>query len=464
MGPGFQYYVPVDFTPGAGLPDPPDYSVQLCGTTGNFVGEEDFLYDYDLGIMSLNPLLGSVGFYVSDPDDWVIAETSNTSLMVNSGVTFTIPGFPSSAVFNEDGFTFGDFGGGPAPAANFFFAVVDEPNLGYAFAVDVPELTGIPHVGINKTANPVLFEVSDYTHSHLFIDNDTPFYGIGDVDVAYGGSHLIIDDAGGQFYLFNQDAGDGIVFDYVAHNASMVSGTSSLAIGTPVINADNGLLFACADGIEGFVCAGDYFVIGDTGPTTNLFAIAHPVDNEYVMSVSLPAGAGDSAFFGFNVSIPSMLFEVMDGAGNSYMQIDETAGFPYALLGRSPDAFFSADIDGLFVQMAAGGGSVIADGNTVGGMSGIGTANGYWRVIDGDIETDFTGDFTIVPFAGVGNRLLLSDASGVITAAANATGQTYNITNVTTDRAYDADTVAIAELADVVGTLINDLRSINILD
>jgi hypothetical protein len=35
---------------------------------------------------------------------------------------------------------------------------------------------------------------------------------------------------------------------------------------------------------------------------------------------------------------------------------------------------------------------------------------------------------------------------------------TYNATNVTTDRSFDADTVAIAELADVVGTLINDLR------
>src|SRR3990167_1348009 len=39
------------------------------------------------------------------------------------------------------------------------------------------------------------------------------------------------------------------------------------------------------------------------------------------------------------------------------------------------------------------------------------------------------------------------------------TVQTYAATNVTTDRAYDADTVAVAELADVVGTLIADLRA-----
>jgi hypothetical protein len=40
---------------------------------------------------------------------------------------------------------------------------------------------------------------------------------------------------------------------------------------------------------------------------------------------------------------------------------------------------------------------------------------------------------------------------------------TYAATNVTTDRSFDADTVAVAELADVVGTLISDLRQIGIL-
>jgi hypothetical protein len=39
-----------------------------------------------------------------------------------------------------------------------------------------------------------------------------------------------------------------------------------------------------------------------------------------------------------------------------------------------------------------------------------------------------------------------------------ASAGTYTITNVTPDRSCDADTVAVAELADVVGTLIADLR------
>ena len=39
------------------------------------------------------------------------------------------------------------------------------------------------------------------------------------------------------------------------------------------------------------------------------------------------------------------------------------------------------------------------------------------------------------------------------------TSPVYAVTNGTPDRAYDADTVAVAELADVVGTLIGDLQA-----
>ena len=35
----------------------------------------------------------------------------------------------------------------------------------------------------------------------------------------------------------------------------------------------------------------------------------------------------------------------------------------------------------------------------------------------------------------------------------------FNVTNVTDDRTYDADSTTLAELADVLGTLINDLRA-----
>lgn len=44
-----------------------------------------------------------------------------------------------------------------------------------------------------------------------------------------------------------------------------------------------------------------------------------------------------------------------------------------------------------------------------------------------------------------------------------ATPQTYAASNVTVDRTYDADTVLVAELADIVGTLIADLRAQGVL-
>ena len=36
---------------------------------------------------------------------------------------------------------------------------------------------------------------------------------------------------------------------------------------------------------------------------------------------------------------------------------------------------------------------------------------------------------------------------------------TYNITNVTPDRAYNANSTTVAELADVLGTVVADLRA-----
>lgn len=40
----------------------------------------------------------------------------------------------------------------------------------------------------------------------------------------------------------------------------------------------------------------------------------------------------------------------------------------------------------------------------------------------------------------------------------------YTVTNATEDRAYDADTVAVAELADVVATLIDDLQTKGVIE
>lgn len=48
-------------------------------------------------------------------------------------------------------------------------------------------------------------------------------------------------------------------------------------------------------------------------------------------------------------------------------------------------------------------------------------------------------------------------------AAAQSARRVYSVANLTVDRTYDADTVAVAELADVVGTLIKDLQDAGVL-
>lgn len=80
----------------------------------------------------------------------------------------------------------------------------------------------------------------------------------------------------------------------------------------------------------------------------------------------------------------------------------------------------------------------------------------------------WAGRIDIVPATQTAvHTATLQDASGTIAFLSDIstyeTGQTYTETNVTTDRAYDANSTSLDELADVVGTLLSDLRSVNII-
>ena len=59
------------------------------------------------------------------------------------------------------------------------------------------------------------------------------------------------------------------------------------------------------------------------------------------------------------------------------------------------------------------------------------------------------------------NTAIATNATAIAVITANI--NPYAETNVTPDRTFDADTVAVAELADVVGTLIVDLRAAGII-
>jgi hypothetical protein len=82
------------------------------------------------------------------------------------------------------------------------------------------------------------------------------------------------------------------------------------------------------------------------------------------------------------------------------------------------------------------------------GLESSGTSD-VLTVVGNDFSDNLTG-----PTSLVGTNVVL----GNMPLSANG-GGTYTATNVTPDRAFDADTVLVAELADVVGTLIADLRA-----
>ncbi len=59
------------------------------------------------------------------------------------------------------------------------------------------------------------------------------------------------------------------------------------------------------------------------------------------------------------------------------------------------------------------------------------------------------------------SRIVVTDAAKALSTPAPSAA--YTPTNVTPDRAFDADTVLVAELADVVGTMIADLQTKHVL-
>ncbi len=56
------------------------------------------------------------------------------------------------------------------------------------------------------------------------------------------------------------------------------------------------------------------------------------------------------------------------------------------------------------------------------------------------------------------NQLVRQLEQNISSTNLAASSSRYTVTNVTTDRAFDADSTSTAELADVLGTLITDLR------
>jgi len=87
------------------------------------------------------------------------------------------------------------------------------------------------------------------------------------------------------------------------------------------------------------------------------------------------------------------------------------------------------------------------------------------------ISTDLGGNVNIQglkypKFDGLLGHVLTTDGAGNLTfqvADVSSVAETYTPTNVSTDRAYDANSTTLDEIADVLGTLIADLKTSGII-
>lgn len=76
----------------------------------------------------------------------------------------------------------------------------------------------------------------------------------------------------------------------------------------------------------------------------------------------------------------------------------------------------------------------------------------------------FAGNYRFVRVTTENNKTFFSHRPSIgWESSPQKSAQTFTTSNVTTDRTFDADSTTVAELADVLGTLISDLKSANIL-
>lgn len=161
---------------GFGFPDPPDYSIQLCGTDGNFYGDERFFIDYDLGIFGIDFSAQDTSLLVDSVTEQIVATAGTASMGLGNNFATLTSGVSDEEFHIEDGFNFGD-----SIAAPYWFTVVDKNNNDYAFIIDLPGVGDAAQFGFNVTVPAMVFEVSDRLDSFLQIDSANDFYAFGDI-------------------------------------------------------------------------------------------------------------------------------------------------------------------------------------------------------------------------------------------------------------------------------------------
>jgi hypothetical protein len=199
----------------------------------------------------------------------------------------------------------------------------------------------------------------------------------------------------------------------------------------------------------------------------------------YANNTDMQTGFGGSNWIEANATRVQMRV----GGSSTFFAIQESKAFfrnSQSTLTSDQSTFRLFDNDTGAVTLLAGGSSKSVSINheaaTFNANVSFSVALG---VSGGTVKTGNVAYVTNVGFIGSGHAFesvlsssvltadrtaTLQDASGTIAYLSDFdTGQIYTPSNVTTTRTFDADATTLAELADVVGTMIADLQGINIL-
>jgi hypothetical protein len=140
----------------------------------------------------------------------------------------------------------------------------------------------------------------------------------------------------------------------------------------------------------------------------------------------------------------------------------ETAGLPLPCTmaggsGGAGSATFVGAFGGNLNLVGGAGGLSGGAGGGAGGIVNIQGGGGGSGAADGAITIGTTAASAVSIGKASGTTIGFFGAAGSLQSAA------YSVTNVTTDRAYDANSTTVDELADVLGTLISDLQALGLI-
>jgi hypothetical protein len=181
-------------------------------------------------------------------------------------------------------------------------------------------------------------------------------------------------------------------------------------------------------------------------------------------SGSSPIGGNINLYAGNNFAGNGTGGTVFIGGGNhantAFATGNDPGGSVTLLAGYS--ASNNPTSPGGAINLTAGAATHPTDGG--GGDANLTAGNGKGTGVNGNVVlTPGTGGTGGGQIQLLGPTVHTGATLGFFSAPAVAQSPAYTPTNVTTDRSYDANATTVAELADVLGTLISDLKALGLI-